>query len=148
MRFSLVQAFLKNSLRTSRLPILMSSLFVWKQIYTNQNQSKLLSNISNLFQSSICFAQDFEQELPYLGCSIRSMNDQPGMEVILVNTESPAWKSGFKLGDVILEIDSSPVNNIEEYRDTLRASLQKSNSVEYKVLRKAKVKHLTVIFSA
>ena len=124
MRFSLVQAFLKNSLRTSKLPLLMSSLFVWKHIYSQRHQSPFLTNhLPNFLQSSITFAQDFEQELPYLGCSIRSMNDQPGMEVILVNTESPAWKSGFKLGDVILEIDSRPVNNIEEYRDTLRASL-------------------------
>ena len=58
-------------------------------------------------------------DVPYLGISIRSLNDQPGMEVVLVNTDSPAWHSGLKLGDVILEIDSKPINNIDEYKQRI-----------------------------
>ena len=38
------------------------------------------------------------------------------MEIVLVNTESPAWHSGIKLGDIILEIESQKVNNIQEYK--------------------------------
>ena len=45
------------------------------------------------------------------------------MEVILVNTESPAWKTGFKLGDTILEIDNKVVNNIDDYRQSLHMAL-------------------------
>ena len=43
------------------------------------------------------------------------MIDKEGMVVLLVNTESPAWVAGLKVGDIILEIDSQPVNNINDY---------------------------------
>ena len=49
---------------------------------------------------------------PYLGCSLRSNNDSPGMMVLLVNTESPAWLAGMKVGDILLEIDDAPINKI------------------------------------
>ena len=58
-------------------------------------------------------------DVPYLGISIRSLNDHPGMEIVLVNTDSPAWHSGLKLGDVIIEIDSQPINNIDEYKQRI-----------------------------
>ena len=45
------------------------------------------------------------EDRPYLGCSLRSMMDKPGMMVILVNTESPAWHGEMKVGDILLEID-------------------------------------------
>ena len=45
-------------------------------------------------------------ERPYLGCSLRSMIDKAGMMVLLVNTDSPAWHAGLKVGDIILEIDN------------------------------------------
>ena len=38
------------------------------------------------------------------------------MEIMLVNTESPGWNSGLKAGDIILEIEGKPVNNINDYR--------------------------------
>ena len=41
----------------------------------------------------------------YIGLSVRSMMDQPGMMVLLVNTESPAWKADMKVGDVLLAIN-------------------------------------------
>ena len=54
-------------------------------------------------------------ERPYLGVSLRSMIDKPGMMVLLVNTDSPAWHAGLKVGDIILEIDNQKVNNITDY---------------------------------
>ena len=60
-----------------------------------------------------------EEGIPYLGCSIRSLNDSPGLELVLVNSDSPAWQAGLKLGDIILEIDNKKVNNIQEYRQIL-----------------------------
>ena len=42
------------------------------------------------------------------------MIDQPGMMVLLVNTESPAWQGEMKVGDVILEIDGKPINMIND----------------------------------
>ena len=44
-------------------------------------------------------------ERPYLGCSIRSQMDKPGMMVLLVNTDSPAWHANMKVGDILLEIN-------------------------------------------
>ena len=62
-----------------------------------------------------------QAERPYLGCSLRSMLDKPGMMVLLVNTESPAWHAGLKVGDIILDIDGIKVNNITDYYGALAA---------------------------
>ena len=63
---------------------------------------------------AMCDAKE-EGNRPYLGCSIRSMMDQQGMMVLLVNTESPGWQADMKVGDIILEINGQPVNLIGEY---------------------------------
>ena len=60
-----------------------------------------------------------ESALPYLGCSIRSLNDQPGMEIMLVNSDSPGSTSGMRAGDILLEIEGQVVNNISDYRMAL-----------------------------
>ena len=44
------------------------------------------------------------------------MMDQPGMLVLLVNTESPAWEAQMKVGDILLEINGKEVNTIGDYR--------------------------------
>ena len=62
---------------------------------------------------AMCDAQ--ENRRPYLGCSLRSMIDAPGMMVLLVNTESPAWDADMKVGDVLMEIDGKPINLITEF---------------------------------
>ena len=74
------------------------------------------------------------------------MNDQPGMQVMLVNTESPAWTVGIKHGDILLEINGKQVNNIEEYRAALAQALETSSRVELKVLRRDTVKVFAVQF--
>lgn len=56
-----------------------------------------------------------ESERPYLGCSLRSMIDKPGMMILLVNSESPAWQAGLKVGDILIEIDGIKINNINDY---------------------------------
>lgn len=43
------------------------------------------------------------------------MNDSPGMIMMLVNTDSPAWHADLKVGDVLLSIDERPVNKIADY---------------------------------
>ena len=81
--------------------------------------------------------------LPYVGCSIRSMNDKPGMEIVLVNSDSPAWHAGVKLGDILIEIDGKEVNNINDYRRAL--SLAKENpTAEFKINRTGVIKVLEV----
>ena len=62
-------------------------------------------NVMN--KTAYCDASNNTQgDRPYLGCSLRSMMDKPGMIVLLVNTESPAWHAGLKVGDILLEIDN------------------------------------------
>jgi len=48
---------------------------------------------------------DPENKRAYIGLSLRSMMDNPGMMVLLVNTESPAWHAEMKVGDILLEVD-------------------------------------------
>ena len=60
--------------------------------------------------SQLAFCE--EARRVYIGLSVRSMMDQPGMMVLLVNTESPAWQGDMKVGDILLEIDGQPINII------------------------------------
>ena len=81
--------------------------------------------------------------MPYVGLSIRSLNDAPGMEIVLVNSDSPGWHSGLKAGDILIEIDGKPVSNIQQYRDIItNGSENQQNSFEFKVLRKNIVKNI------
>eukprot|EP00347_Sterkiella_histriomuscorum_P009413 403341310 len=80
-----------------------------------------------------CDAQDESMNRPYLGCSLRSMIDKEGMVVLLVNTESPGWHAGLKVGDIILEIDGDSVNNINEYYAALAKNSDKKKT--FKLLR-------------
>lgn len=50
---------------------------------------------------------------PYLGCSIRQ--NESGMQVILIKSNSPAEKSGLQMKDIITEIDGVKVANIHDY---------------------------------
>lgn len=72
-------------------------------------------------------------ERPYLGCSLRSLLDKPGMIILLVNTESPAWHAGLKKGDILMEIDGEKINNINDYYASL-AKTSSKNKV-FKVIR-------------
>jgi C-terminal processing protease CtpA/Prc len=50
------------------------------------------------------------------------MMDSPGMMVILVNTESPAWHGEMKVGDVLLEIEGRPINQIKDYYESVNGA--------------------------
>ena len=87
---------------------------------------------------------------PYLGCSMRSLNDKPGMEIVLVNTDSPAWHAGLKFGDILLEIDGKLVNNITDYRARMSqifdGDTKNFGKIEFKVSRKDQIKIFNVVF--
>ena len=61
------------------------------------------------------------------------MLDKAGMMVLLVNTESPAWHAGLKVGDIILEIDGVKINNITDYY--LEMSSGRKSSMMFRVIR-------------
>ena len=58
-------------------------------------------------------------DIPYVGISIRSLNTEEGMEIVMVNSESPGWHAGLKMGDIILQVDGKTVNNIGHYKECL-----------------------------
>ncbi len=81
----------------------------------------------------------------YLGCSLRSMIDKAGMMILLVNTDSPAWHAGLKVGDILLEIDNQPVNNISEYYSAIADASQKKRKV-FRIMRNGDERLFEVVF--
>ena len=80
-------------------------------------------------------------DMPYVGISIRSLNVEEGMEIVLVNSDAPAWHAGLKVSDVLLQINGEKVNNIEQYKKFLTAAVQKGEmTVNFKVARRGKIK--------
>lgn len=53
--------------------------------------------------------------------------------ILLVNTESPAWKAGIKVGDILMEIDGVKINNINDYYAAMAATDSKKKT--FKVMR-------------
>ena len=45
------------------------------------------------------------------------------MEIAIVNSESPAWHAGIKHGDILIEIEGTKVNHIEDYKQAMRDSV-------------------------
>ncbi len=83
-------------------------------------------------------------ERPYLGVSLRSMIDKPGMMVLLVNTDSPAWHGGLKVGDIILEIDNQKINNITDYYAAIGNGSKKRHN--FRIMRNGDERELLVDF--
>lgn len=73
----------------------------------------LLSIMTLHSQSRILRCEVPINKKPYLGCSIRG-SDQ-GMQIILIKSESPAEKALLKVKDIILEINGTPINSINDY---------------------------------
>ena len=62
------------------------------------------------------------------------MIDKPGMMVLMVNTESPAWHAGLKVGDIIMEIDNIAINNINDYYSAIVSGGHKPSRI-FKIVR-------------
>jgi len=91
-----------------RNTLMLGTAYLGFQFLNKQNCFKTNSSTSlslSLVTQRIAFADAASDDRPYLGCSLRSMNDSPGMMVLLVNTESPAWLAEMKVGDVLMEIE-------------------------------------------
>ena len=54
------------------------------------------------------------------------------MMILLVNSESPAYKAGLKAGDILLSINGMPVNNIIEYREAIAKLEEAKIVIQYK----------------
>ena len=101
-------------------------------LWTTTNKQYYLNSKYYLFQHRVsyiaeCLDNNDSNDKPYLGCSLRSMMDKPGMMVLLVNSESPAWHAGLKVGDILLEIDGQKINNINDYYAAMSSRSKKKN---------------------
>ena len=98
-----------------------TSIFAVTSTYTlYKNRDFIAPRMLAFAQPTVTFADELLREnnhnSPYLGCSLRSQMDKPGMMVLLVNSEAPAWVAHMKVGDVLLEIDGAIINKIADYR--------------------------------
>ena len=57
----------------------------------------------------------------YLGVDLGEAKDPHTAEVVMVDHDAPASKSGLKVHDVILQLDGQPFDNVEELRRKLHA---------------------------
>ena len=71
------------------------------------------------------------------------MIDKPGMMVLLVNTDSPAWHAGLKVGDILLEIDNQKINNITDYYAAIGNGNKKRH---FRIMRNGDERELQVDF--
>ena len=111
------------------------------QVYNSAPVMKML-NAFNFHTTALCQQRE-AGERPYLGASIRSNIEKPGMSILLVHSESPAAKAGLKPGDVILSINGQEVNNIKDYNQIL-ADL--TGSVRFTIIRYEENKEVEVVF--
>ena len=72
------------------------------------------------------------------------MIDKQGMMILLVNTDSPAWHAGLKVGDILLEIDNQPINNISDYYSAI-ADVGKKRRL-FRVMRNGDERLFEVVF--
>jgi predicted metalloprotease with PDZ domain len=60
------------------------------------------------------------EEPPYLGLTLeRTPDAASGLKVLAVREQSPAWKSGFRIGDRLLAIAGEAVDDIETFTEKL-----------------------------
>ena len=92
----------------------------------------------------MAFADSGESRMPYLGCSLRSLLDKPGMMILLVNSKSPASDAQLKVGDMIMEVDGNSTHCIKDYQ--LAIADMNERSVEFTIDRKGIELKLSVSF--
>jgi serine protease Do len=82
---------------------------------------------------------------PMLGVQIEELNDNSGVKINDVNTNSPAEKAGLEKGDILTQIDGNAVKSIEDLKQALN-SKKEGDSVDITYLRNGKKHNTTVVF--
>ena len=98
-------------------------------------------NKLNFNTNAMC--DEAHAKIPYLGISIRSLIDKPGMTVLLVNSESPAATCGVKVGDIVIKVNNKEVNRIEDYYKAM-SEIKSGDTVEIEVERYHELKTISV----
>ncbi len=76
------------------------------------------------------YSSDDTEPAPYLGVDTRditpdrlsalNLKDEQGVEVTMVDQDAPAGKAGLKEQDVILNVNSTPIQSVEQLRRVIR----------------------------
>jgi serine protease Do len=82
---------------------------------------------------------------PMLGVQIEELNDNSGVKINDVNSNSPAEKAGLEKGDILTQIDGNAVKSIEDLKQALN-SKKEGDSVDITYLRNGKKHNTTVVF--
>jgi serine protease Do len=82
---------------------------------------------------------------PMLGVQIEELNDNSGVKINEVNSNSPAEKAGLEKGDILTQIDGNAVKSIEDLKKAL-SNKTVGSSVEISYLRNGKKHNATVVF--
>lgn len=109
--------------------------------------SKKNSGASDPLMASLLPREDDSADSgPRLGVQVQTRGEDPGVVVRLVVAESPAEKSGVKVGDIISHVDGIPVKSAAD----IRATLQKSTApYEWKVrIRRGEIESEILVRSA
>ncbi|MGC8749899.1 PDZ domain-containing protein [Hydrotalea sp.] len=82
---------------------------------------------------------------PMLGVQIEELNDNSGVKINEVNSNSPAEKAGLEKGDILTQMDGNAVKSIEDLKQAL-SNKNVGDSVEISYLRNGKKHNATVVF--
>jgi len=69
--------------------------------------------------------------------------EDEGLVVVRVETNSPAGEAGIRAGDLILEVDQSPVKALSDYQEAI-SSFQKGDTILFLIRRGGNTLYLTV----
>ena len=122
-----------NSVEPIKTNLIISKFFNERIYFINPHDEKEKDNINDnydnfklvfiplsllifkFYQESILKCDDEIVNLvkPYLGASITKVDQ--GMQIVMIKTGSPAEKAGLKIKDIIVEIEGTKTNSINEY---------------------------------
>lgn len=109
-----------------------SLLFLYKNMNLTLNNLFYLLNL--IKGDNILYCDIPKINKPYLGCSIRSNDDQAGgMKIVMIKSDSPAERAKLKVKDIILSIDGKAINTINDYHAAIGSE---ANKKKLQILRK------------
>jgi serine protease Do len=71
------------------------------------------------------------------------LSERSGLVVVQVENDSPAENAGIRPGDILVEIDQEPVDDLSEYREKMR-KYEKGDTILFLVKRKGTTLYLTL----
>jgi len=128
-----------------------SSLFVPNGTYGTL-AVPITSHQRRFDQNAIFFAK-YTKKLK-LGIQIRDLTEaqrieaerNTGVSIYVVMNNSPAFKANLLPGDIAIEINGTPIRNIQHFLEVLDSMDHSITSAHFKIIRKGKVKDIIIKF--